>query len=89
MNTVVVQVRPKGDAFYESERNPWSAVLTGTQGVDPGYDTMKFMIKETHKRGMEFHAWMNPYRITTSGTDLSIKTTISVLFPVASTATIL
>ena len=72
MNTVVVQVRPKGDAFYESELNPWSAVLTGVQGKDPGYDPMEFMIKETHKRGMEFHAWMNPYRITTSGTDLSV-----------------
>ncbi len=71
LNTVVVQVRPKGDAFYESELNPWSAVLTGTQGVDPGYDPMTFMIEETHKRGMEFHAWMNPYRITTSGTDLA------------------
>ncbi|WP_458407621.1 family 10 glycosylhydrolase [Anaerotignum sp.] len=71
LNTVVMQVRPKGDAFYESELNPWSAVLTGVQGMDPGYDPMEFMIKETHKRGMEFHAWMNPYRITTSGTDLS------------------
>ena len=71
LNTVVVQVRPKGDAFYESELNPWSAVLTGVQGMDPGYDPMAFMIKETHKRGMEFHAWMNPYRITTSGTDLA------------------
>lgn len=71
MNTVVVQVRPKGDAFYESDLNPWSAVLTGVQGVDPGYDPMGFMIQETHERGMEFHAWMNPYRITTSGTDLA------------------
>lgn len=71
MNTVVVQIRPKGDAFYESELNTWSAVLTGVQGKDPGYDPMAFMIRETHKRGMEFHAWMNPYRITTSGTDLS------------------
>ncbi len=71
LNTAVVQVRPKGDAFYKSELNPWSAVLTGAQGVDPGYDPMAFMIEETHKRGMEFHAWMNPYRITTSGTDLS------------------
>lgn len=71
LNTVVVQVRPKGDAFYESELNPWSAVLTGVQGMDPGYDPMEFMIEETHKRGMEFHAWMNPYRITTSGTDLT------------------
>lgn len=72
LNTVVVQVRPKGDALYESELNPWSAVLTGVQGMDPGYDPMAFMIKETHKRGMEFHAWMNPYRITTSGTDLAV-----------------
>ncbi|MDO4531602.1 MAG: family 10 glycosylhydrolase, partial [Bacillota bacterium] len=45
LNTVVVQVRPKGDAFYESELNPWSAVLTGTQGKDPGYDPMAFMIE--------------------------------------------
>ncbi len=71
VNAVVVQVRPKGDAFYESELNPWSAVLTGVQGKDPGYDPMEFMIEEAHKRGMEFHAWMNPYRITTSGTDLA------------------
>ena len=71
INAVVVQVRPKGDAFYESELNPWSAVLTGIQGKDPGYDPMAFMIEEAHNRGMEFHAWMNPYRITTSGTDLA------------------
>ena len=70
LNTVVVQVRPKGDAFYNSAYNPWSAVLTGVQGKHPGYDPMAFMIAETHKRGMEFHAWLNPYRITTSGTDL-------------------
>lgn len=72
MNTVVVQVRPKADAFYVSSLNPWSEILTGTQGKNPGYDPMAFMIEETHKRGMEFHAWMNPYRITTSGTNLSI-----------------
>ena len=44
LNTVVVQVRPKGDALYESELNPWSAVLTGVQGMDPGYDPMSFII---------------------------------------------
>ena len=71
LNTVVVQVRPKGDALYQSDLNPWSAVLTGAQGTNPGYDPMAFMIAEAHKRGMEFHAWMNPYRITTSGTDVS------------------
>lgn len=62
INTVVVQVRPEGDALYPSSINPWSRYLTGTQGRDPGYDPLKFMIEETHKRGMEFHAWFNPYR---------------------------
>ncbi len=71
INTIVVQVRPKADALYKSDLNPWSDVLTGTQGKDPGYDPLAFMIEETHKRGMSFHAWLNPYRITTSGTDVS------------------
>lgn len=71
INTVVVQVRPKADALYKSSINPWSDVLTGTQGKDPGYDPMAFMIAETHKRGMKFHAWLNPYRVTTSGTNLN------------------
>lgn len=70
LNTVIMQVRPMSDALYISEINPWSEVLTGTKGKDPGYDPLAFMIAETHKRGMEFHAWMNPYRITTSGADL-------------------
>ena len=70
INTVVVQVRPKGDAIYKSDINPWSEYLTGTQGKDPGYDPLPFLIDEAHKRGMEFHAWFNPYRITTSTTDL-------------------
>lgn len=68
INTVVVQVRPKADALYKSEINPWSEVLTGTQGKAPTYDPMEFMIEEVHKREMEFHAWLNPYRVTTSGT---------------------
>lgn len=70
INTIVVQVRPKADALYKSDINPWSDVLTGTQGKDPGYDPMAFMIEEAHKRDMAFHAWLNPYRVTTSGTDL-------------------
>lgn len=74
LNAVFVQVRPKADALYASIINPWSEVLTGTQGKHPGYDPMAFMIEETHKRGMEFHAWLNPYRVTTSGTDLSVLT---------------
>ncbi|MEG2437711.1 MAG: family 10 glycosylhydrolase, partial [Cetobacterium sp.] len=71
INTVVVQVRPKGDAIYESSINPWSEFLTGTQGKNPGYDPLVFLIEEAHKRGMEFHAWFNPFRITTSGNDMS------------------
>ncbi|MDU2592571.1 MAG: family 10 glycosylhydrolase [Paeniclostridium sordellii] len=70
-NTVVVQVRPKGDALYKSNINPWSDVLTGVQGKNPGYDPLEFMISEAHKRGMKLHAWFNPYRITTKGTDLT------------------
>ncbi|CEO08986.1 glycoside hydrolase family 10 protein [Paraclostridium sordellii] len=72
LNAVFVQVRPTSDAFYDSKINPWSAFLTGVQGKYPGYDPMKFMIEETHKRNMQFHAWLNPYRITTKGTDLSV-----------------
>ncbi len=64
MNAVVVQIRPAADAFYPSQLEPWSEWLTGTQGKPPSpyYDPLEFMISETHKRGMEFHAWMNPYR---------------------------
>lgn len=72
INTIVVQVRPKADALYKSAINPWSDILTGTQGKDPGYDPMAFMIDEAHQRGMEFHAWLNPYRITTSGTSVAV-----------------
>lgn len=64
MNAMVVQVRPATDAFYPSQYEPWSEFLTGKQGQPPVpyYDPLEFMIAETHKRGMEFHAWMNPYR---------------------------
>jgi uncharacterized lipoprotein YddW (UPF0748 family) len=64
MNAMIVQVRPSADAFYPSQFEPWSQWLTGEQGKPPVpyYDPLKFMIEETHKRGMEFHAWLNPYR---------------------------
>ncbi|MGZ5218874.1 MAG: glycoside hydrolase family 10 protein [Chitinophagaceae bacterium] len=64
MNAVIVQVRPSADAFYPSSLEPWSQWLTGVQGRSPSpyYDPLQFMIEETHKRGMEFHAWLNPYR---------------------------
>jgi uncharacterized lipoprotein YddW (UPF0748 family) len=64
MNAVVVQIRPAADAFYASSFDPWSYWLTGRQGEAPVpyYDPLQFMITEAHKRGMEFHAWFNPYR---------------------------
>ena len=64
MNAVIVQVRPAADAFYPSQYEPWSQWLTGVQGHPPipYYDPLQFMIEETHRRGMEFHAWCNPYR---------------------------
>ena len=64
MNAMIVQIRPVTDAFYPSQYEPWSEFLTGRQGQPPMpyYDPLEFMISETHKRGMEFHAWMNPYR---------------------------
>ncbi len=64
LNALIVQVRPVTDAFYPSQYEPWSEFLTGIQGQPPVpyYDPLEFMIAETHKRGMEFHAWMNPYR---------------------------
>jgi uncharacterized lipoprotein YddW (UPF0748 family) len=77
MNAVVVQVRPAADAFYPSPYEPWSQWLTGTQGKPPSpyYDPMEFMITETHKRGMEFHAWMNPYRAVFSINTSSVSAT--------------
>ncbi|GAB6007699.1 glycoside hydrolase family 10 protein [Dysgonomonas reticulitermitis] len=72
LNAVFVQIRPTADAFYNSQYEPWSRWITGTAGQDPGYDVLAFMIEETHKRGLEFHAWMNPYRITTR-TDKSVS----------------
>lgn len=71
MNSVFVQVRAESDALYKSKINPWSKYLTGTQGMNPGYDPLKFMICEAHKRSIKLHAWINPYRITTNGTDLN------------------
>ncbi|MBF9220222.1 family 10 glycosylhydrolase [Hymenobacter sp. BT662] len=66
LNAVFVQIRPASDAFYKSDLEPWSKWLTGTQGKAPadGQDPLPFLIIEAHRRGMEFHAWFNPYRAT-------------------------
>jgi uncharacterized lipoprotein YddW (UPF0748 family) len=63
-NAVVVQVRPTADTFWPSTREPWSRWLTGKQGQDPGYDPLAFAVEQAHARGLEMHAWYNPYRVT-------------------------
>lgn len=62
LNALMVQVRPECDALYRSSLEPWSRYLTGTQGKDPGYDPLATFIEEGRKRGLEIHAWINPYR---------------------------
>lgn len=68
MNAILLQVRPAADAFYRKSREPWSQWLMGKQGVapSPGYDPLEFAIAEAHSRGMELHAWFNPYRASTT-----------------------
>ena len=62
INAVCFQVRPSADALYCSSYEPWCPVLTGVRGMDPGYDPLAFVIQEAHTRGMELHAWVNPFR---------------------------
>ncbi len=62
LNAVIFQVRPMADSLYESKLEPWSEYLTGTMGKSPGYDPLAFVVEEAHKRGLELHAWFNPYR---------------------------
>ena len=61
-NAIVLQVRPAADAVYASSLEPWAALLTGQQGLDPGYDPLAFAIEQAHARGLELHAWINPFR---------------------------
>jgi uncharacterized lipoprotein YddW (UPF0748 family) len=70
LNAVVFQVRPTADALWPSPYEPWSGVLTGVQGEDPGWDPLGTAVEEAHRRGLELHAWFNPYRIA-NHTDLS------------------
>ena len=62
INAVCFQARPSADALYSSPYEPWSPVLTGIRGQDPGYDPLRFVIEQAHARGMELHAWVNPFR---------------------------
>lgn len=78
LNAVFFQVRPQGDALYPSKLFPWSEYLTGTAGKDPGYDPLAFMIEEANKRGIQVHAWINPYRLS-MGSTAQPKTSLSLL----------
>ncbi len=62
LNAVMFHVRPASDAVYQSAIEPWAAMLTGVQGQDPGYDPLAFAVREAHARGLELHAWINPFR---------------------------
>ncbi len=68
-DAVICQVRPFADSYYPSEIFPWSGCLTGTQGLSPGYDPLAYMIKAAKERNLQFHAWLNPYRISISTND--------------------
>ncbi|MCQ2140993.1 MAG: family 10 glycosylhydrolase [Bacteroidales bacterium] len=74
-NAIVFQVRPQADAFFESSLEPWTRFLTGTQGKAPKpyWDPLAFVIEESHKRGMELHAWLNPYRVTSNDKEVLTK----------------
>lgn len=63
LNAVIFQVRPTADALWPSPYEPWSQYLTGTQGRDPGWDPLDVAVREAHRRGLELHAWFNPYRV--------------------------
>ncbi len=72
INAIIFQIRPSADAFYNSKIEPWSRYLSGRQGKapHPAWDPMDFIIEECHKRNIEFHAWLNPYRVTTSKNEI-------------------
>lgn len=80
INTVFFQVKPDGTALWSSKILPWSDMLTGNIGEDPGYDPLQFMLDEAHKRGMKVHAWFNPYRVsvnTKAATAAELNRTLS------------
>ena len=68
LNTVIVQVRPFGDAVYPSAVYPWSHLVTGVQGQDPGYDPLAIFVEQAHARGLAIEAWVNPYRVRLNDT---------------------
>lgn len=82
-NAVIFQVRPECDALYDSRYEPWSRFLTGVQGraPQPYWDPLQWMVEQCHKRGMELHAWINPYRAKTKGTTTLAQSHIAMTQP--------
>ncbi len=83
VNAIIFQVRPECDALYESKIEPWSRFLTGEQGKAPSpyWDPLEWMIKQCHQRGMELHAWLNPYRAKTKTTTALASNHIAIRHP--------
>ena len=83
VNAIIFQVRPECDALYESKLEPWSRFLTGQQGKAPNpyWDPLQWMIDQCHARGMELHAWINPYRALTKTTTQPDRSHIAVRKP--------
>lgn len=81
LNAVLLQVRPESDALYASELEPWSRFLTGTQGQSPGYDPLAFFTAQARQRGIEVHAWINPYRAAANASHARSANHITRRFP--------
>lgn len=83
VNAIIFQVRPECDALYESKLEPWSRFLTGKQGMAPSpyWDPLAWMVEECHKRGMELHAWINPFRAKTKGTTELARNNVAIQKP--------
>ncbi|WP_294747796.1 family 10 glycosylhydrolase [uncultured Prevotella sp.] len=83
VNAIIFQVRPECDALYQSSLEPWSRFLTGQQGKAPSpyWDPLQWMIEQCHQRGMELHAWINPYRAKTKGTTMLATSHVGIQHP--------
>jgi uncharacterized lipoprotein YddW (UPF0748 family) len=81
LTAILLQVRPASDALYVSKLEPWSRFLTGQQGVSPGYDPLEYAISEAHKRGIELHAWVNPFRAAANANDSLVDSHVAKRHP--------
>ena len=83
VNAIIFQVRPECDALYQSDIEPWSRFLTGKQGQapQPYWDPLQWMIEQCHQRGMELHAWINPYRAKTKNTTQLANNHVAIKHP--------